>query len=176
MKRGLLIAFSAFAFVAFADDSYLYWMVGDSNDGSVTLGGQSYTDYSYARIAAVGSDNTVLGYLDLYNPAGGGSSNWAVQDHSTGGNGAFYANLAGFQNAASFYIEIANDTVVLGHSDGLQYADALAMATSFGTGTPANLWNMATFAPGPAPEPSSGLLLLFGLAGLALRRPKVQKA
>ena len=156
-------------------DSYLYWMVGDDLGSPITLDNAVLTDASYngARVAywVDGGDS---GYLNLYGQNNAG--NWVdlgttIGATSVGEPSAYYARLASLGDASHFYIELVMDGNRVGRSEQiLDYTGALAMATM--DLKPAQLLTALAFTAAPAPEPSSGLLLLLGVAGLALRRRK----
>ena len=85
------------ALVASADDSYLYWMIGDTTPYSIG-------DYSKVRVAAVGSDR--VDYLDLYGPGGDdlNTDRVSASDVNTVKNDgqALYAKLASGSSYSSF--------------------------------------------------------------------------
>lgn len=153
-------------------DSYLYWMVGNDLGSDITLDGKTLTDTSYngARVAYWNDDTGDSGYLYLYGSSGVDLES-TIGATSVDEPSAYYASLAGLGNASHFYIELVMGETRVGRSaDILDYAGALTMAsTDF---APAQLWTQLAFTAAPAPEPSSGLLLLLGVAGLALRRRK----
>lgn len=175
MKKLIALVALATAFGVRAD-SYLYWMVGDSV--SMKSGETTTKDFSGYKYAAVGVWNATTGesagYLNLFG------SNGADLGTTIGMKGSsFYANLASFtETGYSFYIELFNDSGSVGRSEQmLTYSEALAYATSFGTGTPAyQPWTPSSFTTAAVPEPSSALLMLLGCAGLALKRKKQAKA
>lgn len=172
MRMLVLMTMVLGAFAAFADDSYLYWMV-DTDDG--TAGEISYDS---VRVRAFETDGGVdKGYLTLYygNGAavGGDYPNSVGKDLATAGL-PFYASLASVAGSSfSYVVELFNDGALVGQSESLLFTDAMAqnyVATVTSTGTfPA----MASWAAGgysSVPEPNSALLIVLGCAALALRR------
>ena len=154
-------------------DSYLYWMVGDDKGSGITLDNVTLTDMDYngARVA-YWVDGGGSGYLNLYGVGESGMVKLETPIGATSASdpSAYYASLGSLGNASHFYIELVMGETRVGRSDIIDYAGALAMAsTDF---APAQLWTQLAFTAAPAPEPSSGLLLLLGVAGLALRRRK----
>ena len=158
--------------VLFAKDTdmYLYWMI-DSGATLEDRSGQvdSFKNYG-ARIAY--SDSNGSGYLNLYE-----------YDGATGVeffNDATYVKgwdtLAGVGDlsnpATSFLVELFNSEGLAYKSDSVTY-DALSayISSMKGQATPAKTYAFTNFM--AVPEPTSGLLLLLGIAGLALKRKRM---
>lgn len=156
MKRILMVlGVALLASAASADDSYLWWMVDSDAD--------SKFKYTYAVVKATQSD-TASGGTKLDGKGIGA------------GTGAFsWAYIGGFDSSFSYYIELLRGT-----EDGGYEAVAASSLASWeslrdfftangvlGTGTP---WTGTGYH--AVPEPTSGLLLLLGVAGLALRRKR----
>lgn len=180
MKKTLTTVAALLALGALADDSYLYWMVGDTT----TLDGTTLSqDGLYAKVMAY--DTTTWTYwtegkpLALYTTDGTGS---AIEDgvKLKGDNGPNFAAIsAAFSGSEwAYFIELYNSDGFVGRStDGLdinsaQAGDYLAKTV---TATPGSLWTVAAFTSTPVPEPTSGLLLLAGGALLALRRRRLTR-
>ena len=176
MKKSIFLAALLIAIGASASDSYLYWMV---NTADTT---PDYSGYSYARIKAV--DGGTETYLSIYEAdfdqpleVGGvsGVSQSTVDDYADFGSSAgFYASLAGINlSTASFIVELYNDDgkfLAQSFNDG-SYGTVSGMIYNGGISIPPAMpWKAGSF---DVPEPSSGLLMLLGMAGLALRRRKV---
>ena len=150
---------------AFADDSYLYWMVGDGAP-----------DYAYARVRD--QNGTYLNIYDSgfdyqYTEATGdksGVSKGTVNDFKSYGEG-FYAQLG--SSSSSFFVELYNSSdKFVAQSGPLAYS--LAAIYSGGMATPPS--TPSSFSSFAIPEPSSGLLMLVGCAVLGLRRRKQKNA
>jgi len=175
MKKSILLAVLLAALGASASDSYLYWMVDTTSADNFS--------YDYARIKAVnGGTETYLSIYEadfdqpLTEAAGGvsGVSKSTVDAYADFGSSAgFYASLAGINpSTASFIVELYNDSGFLAQSfnDG-SYGAVSGMIYAGGIfAPPAMPWKAGSY---DVPEPSSGLLMLLGMAGLALRRRKV---
>ena len=173
MKKILAIALAALSLGAMAEDSYLYWMVGDNLTWKK---GDTAQDYSQMAVGVIDASGKNVAYLNCFTYGGSGNGGDLVDK----GSGAWYANLGNYaSDSYSFYIELFNDNMdFVGRSeDILSYNSALAYATTFGTSQPlANPWTPSSFTAAAAPEPSSALLMLLGCAGLALKRKKQAKA
>lgn len=175
MKKLILWMAMVAAFAAFADETYqaLYWQVTAESLGS-------YSDASYANLYATINDTTVSvpsspvsanGFMELNRTGGGalddGLNTWAV--NLSGWNGG--ASLDG----AMFFVELFNEGGSIAKSEGISYANLksyLDMNYS-GSGVPKTATGAAVFSGYAAvPEPTSGLLMLLGIAGLALRRKR----
>ena len=195
----LSIAAALLAAVSFAgEDDVLYWMVNDSatvtsQDGATTSSIADFlaaydqpADSSFAarvRVSGEGvSDNT---FLDLYYPGGSGDYFLELGDL---GVELDYFGASGMQSPLgsygspeySFIVEIGNVVWSDGGSSGTWTTLATSEAASysalgsfvtqaFSLDIPQSAaWAQPAFA--AVPEPSGGLLLLMGVAILALRR------
>ena len=175
MKKLIAVAVAALSLGAFADDSYLYWMTPSSVSWKT---GDTAAEYSYVAIGVM--DNaTGQNVSYLANTTFGVATTTESAQLVASGSGSWYANLSTYaNNAYSFYIELFNDKGSVGRStDILSYDAARAYATTFGTQAPsATAWTPTSFTTAAIPEPTSGLLMLFGLSALALRRKRPLKA
>ena len=189
MKRMifLLALVGTLGVVAAEVDSYLYWMIPDTATGTERGGTDISGDYMAKVVAFSGSEWAETGgtYLDIWSSANGGLGSLVasseVNDFGVGVtisagryNVPYFAGVTdGIGNDWTYFVELYHDNKVVAHSEGLLYSEA-GYAVFDGIGIPTAQWMPTTFV--PAPEPSSGLLLLLGVAGLALRRRKQIKA
>ena len=155
MKRILMgLGVALLAGAASADDSYLWWMVDKETDSTY--------EYTYAVVKAT-TGTMATGGEQVGDGLGKGS----------GLQGWAYVGI--LDSGYSYYIELLNETT----GGGYEAVAASSLATwddlkNFltakdvpGTGTP---WTGTEYH--VVPEPTSGLLLLLGVAGLALRRKR----
>lgn len=172
MKTIKLIAVLAIALAASAAsaavDSYLYWMVDSANYGG------SAVAFDYATISVDGGST----YLNLYGAGATtsdltefASAGYLTSTPATSTYGAPTQGLfAGFDSSSgvkTFLVELWLDTQaqrVGWQSYSYDYlASFISGDTKGGSSTPFGVTDVV-------PEPTSGLLSLFGLAALALRR------
>lgn len=170
MKNFLSALLISGALMASADDSYLYWMIGDTYPYSAS-------DYTTVRVKATDTSDDVS-YLYLYGPGGDALnaqtvSSTAINALKSDGQ-ALYAKLASDKTYSSFVVELLNGSDFVAQSDTLSYSQALAqfITTNNSISLP-TMWAATSFA---IPEPNSAMLMLVGMAVLGLRRRKLKKA
>ena len=161
-------------------ESYLYWQYPGlvSGGGEVSWVDKSNPYYSGARVGVM-DDKTGqhVTYLNIYNLSKQLENKATVVDLSLAkdGLGLTVSALLGnyYKDGYSYYIELVNDSnVFVGRSeDMLSYAAAAAyVKTSIATSDSVTAWMPTSFTTEQIPEPTSGLLVLLGLAALALKR------
>ena len=167
-SRFALLAVAAF-FVraASADEELLYFLIDDPltfNDGT-TL---SSSDYSFAMVAFSADGVDPSGeYLTLYG-GGGTAQGQAISADSAEAVYAALGNSPTDTILFELWLESPEGSFerVAYHSASLSDLRAhIASSTAQGGATPYVVHSVV-------PEPSGGLLMLLGLAGLALRRKR----
>lgn len=167
MLKTILVFATLFA-PEFASAEMLYWMIGDSSNG-----GSNNIEFNYALLYAVNDNEKIA--LPTTVEGGGMYGNDDLSLTTTTGpqmtefdglepaNYSYYAELVTWNDATK------KETVV-GVSEMRSYADLVSQGHVIGAGmtipATAVLWTPTTVVP----EPSGGLLLLFGFAFLALKR------
>ncbi len=166
MKKSCIVlgALCLLPWMARAWPSYLYWEVDSSDAG-----------FSYARLRLSGGDVYFPVGDTPYTKVGADTEGEATLGRTTS---PVSANLGLYASSEySYFVEVFDENGnLLGFSDAFSF-DAVSAGGYVYT-------DMATAATGEAygvtvsslPEPAGGLLLLLGMAGLALRRRKTARA
>ena len=173
MKKLIALCAVALSLGAFAD-SYLYWMVDDPVTWASGIDSSKLT-YDTVRIGVVDSKEWQKGYLTMYGDDGASYNTTFASLAGEGEETSGYAALGQYaSDSYSYYIELLNDTTFVGRSEQyLSYEAAKSYLANFSDLKPDTAWGQnVTFTTAAIPEPTSGMLLLFGLAGLALRRKR----
>lgn len=170
MKKLIVSALMALTCgVLFADDTdqYLYWMIGETptfkDQSGATVSDVVLSDYN-AQIKIAGTDQ----YLYLYEFDGDSNHEYFNAAYA---QWDMLAGVGDLGNTTSFLVELFNESGVAYASDTVSYGELSSYISSMqGKATPAETYAFTTFR--AVPEPTSGLLLLLGIAGLALKRKR----
>lgn len=177
MKKFLLTAVCTIGCSSlFADtESYLYWMIGDNP--YVYGAGTTVSSLGDYKVQVYGGGLAEENLLNLYYaPDGTGASD--VNEMSAGdaqGWGLYAAVPVNLGDSASIFVELLNAG---GDFMGIANLGTVGELSSYiasfsGMDTP--VVSAKTINSFTIPEPTSGLLMLFGCAALALRRRKMIK-
>ena len=151
--------------VASASADLLYWQVSDAKGNELSGKQGSSIAFAYATVKADGT------LLNVYNEKAGdtGSSRaYAMADDNTSTDAAYAGTFD--DSVTSFLVELWDNG---GTRVGWQSYSASTLANNiWKDGEPAASGGTPLTVTGVVPEPTSGLLLLLGMAGLALRRKR----
>ena len=162
MKKLLVLSLLSIAFNAMAEDYFLYWMVGE--DAKLDTGSFLDTKY-YAKVKVDGASD----YLGFYtSPDAASPYGYVYTVDLTDSMPTFAGKFS--TTPSSFIVELYNDQNCAENSWVGQATLAYdsAYITTPGMGNPSSFATVSSFT--AVPEPTSGMLLLLGVAGLALRR------
>ena len=147
--------------------AYLYALTADQYNAIVTAWGDGTGADMSKSVSDYVTANSLTSEANANNKASGKTSIAGTSSYATGATayGAILINYTGtdeknyvFGNVASIYIENGDVDVDVSSLGSYVFGDTNTMTTAAG-------WYTAT-----VPEPTSGLLMLLGMAGLALRR------
>ena len=159
MKKKLILGVAAAVCgIALAEDSYLYWQINQQ-------GAEKPIEFAYAQVKATKDGG------DIYVGEAMGVTDVGKTAISAGPiDSAFNMSAYGEGSGYSFVVELMNSELgVIGESATFSYADIAPYIWSPMGQKGASAWTVTAFT---VPEPTSGLLLLLGVAGLALRRKR----
>lgn len=180
MKRVFLVLSVLWVATAAAEDSWLYWMLGDASGSGYTAAASGSADNTYTKVKVRGyTDNdATFSYLNLYydssSPLASGNYVSATTISDMNGFGAgLYAQLVSGTTYSSFVIELVNDSGFVADSERLTPASAAAYIETANSMHLPTAWAPTSYA---IPEPNSAMLLLLGCAALGLKRRRQLKA
>lgn len=159
MKKILIAAAALMAVTFVAKAEYLFWQVTT----------QQYTDAGANSSSLYASYNDTLYYLASTQTTSGqyDVSKW-TGSFSLDANGVdYYVELASYNASATPSYSAKKNAGPFKYSD-LQVIDDNMLAAM--RQTIQSTWSGATYNPGAVPEPTSGLMMLVGMALLGLKR------
>ena len=151
--------------VATASADLLYWQVGGAVGNAASGIENQAINFAYATISADGSR------LNMYDDEGVRTESQilAALESDPTSTGAIYSGTFD-DSVTSFLVELWDNG---GTRVGWQSYSASALADNiWKDGEPSASGGTPLTVTGVVPEPTSGLLLLLGMAGLALRRKR----
>lgn len=155
MKAKILSLIAGLFVASLAHSDILYWQIDPAS-------GISTTGWNYVSLFSESSS----GALNNIDPSG-----TRVAISNLGGTDTWYVSEVGNNTADKFYIEIYSDldsTSPIGWSSHVAFTDLRGFANSDLHSAQVNVHQFQA-----VPEPTSGLMLLVGMAMLGLRRRKV---
>ena len=176
MKKILFVAMMlAAADAAVADYAYLYWEVNPPTGGDPWLTEGREFDYAYLR--AVDQGGNVIGdpirnYDSNGQPVGGIADVWTDPNPALRTDAPVFGDISAYASSLyGFVVEAYLGGDILWTS-GAKWYDNLVAGNHIWRGDPSAMSGDLAVATYMVPEPSSALLLLLGLASLALKRKK----
>ena len=191
MKK-LMIALAAVAFAAVSQAAVVNWQVGSLNGpgtggagwGSDLIGatvtaqilvsesvtGDATSGYTLGTLVTFTEGDTMgLGEID-------GGYGWATTSDSLTGDASYYAKVilqAGESTLESQIVRIETSALTGSADVAFAFAEEIAGVTALpGQSFDATYGTFSASGWQSVPEPTSGLLMLLGVAGLALRRKR----
>ena len=160
--RHIAAVVAVFFATMFAHGSYLYWQVGTNPDADYSLATLYYgSDGSWSTLGEEGWSGIAEKGAETVGPYQVNLSTLGEDVESY----SFYVELAQYTLSGGVYEETIATSWRWGYSDLVEQGYILTEGLSIPTITP-----MAVNFSQPAPEPTSGVLTMLGMALLALRR------
>lgn len=149
-----------------AGDMYLYWMIAEDATVKDAQGQAVSMDGMTASIHYTDGSGAETGLLNLYDSS---YESFGTEIAVDGVQGfPVLAGVTGYENY-SFFVELSSDAGVFRSTTASYSSLASYISSMSGIDYPATGgYGFGNFS--VAPEPTSGLLLLLGVAGLMLRR------
>ena len=169
MKK-ILIAAAIVCAAAYANAASVSWKVTGAKDATGASLANS-TDYTFSVSVYLASNDSIVGTKST-DTAGSPFAQYDGTVDGVSANTSYYAILEASANGYALADSIANTKFYFTTDEEVTYSINLtsgAGLTSSGTGA----WSASSWkATSAVPEPTSSILLLLGMAGLALRRKR----
>lgn len=160
MKK-LLFFVGALALAISAEASYLYWQVPSSSPSGLT-DAATYAHLVYYASGTYG-EGSAVSESNWYAIGSGTQSSFNLTD--TGTTGAYFIELSNYDTAN----DVAPGDLIVGHSEGQTYSALSQYISESMTEVATATWSGGSYT---VPEPTSGMLMMFALAILGLKRKK----
>ena len=161
LMMAAVVAFVAQGAFAVAVDSYLYWMV----DSEILNSSSQAVTWDYVKVSYGDGDH----YLSLYKDGVDTGITALDYDPATAGVANGWWGVFNYSEGSEFLFELYRDDILVG-TQNESWESMLAHISQGAASTATGATPYVLSGVNAIPEPTSGLLSLFGLAALALRR------
>lgn len=170
MKKAIIITFGLLLAVTVRAD-VLYWQISNPVD-STTGTSINLENYAVAKIYSTDSTGSRT-YYTSYVLGADGLTEVGSQKVSSNMQMALGADIGSSYSGQTFFVELFgnDDPYYSQYAANIGTGSELAKFIETANFTSYNTMMVSSFA--PVPEPTSGMMLVFGAALLALRRRKV---
>jgi hypothetical protein len=164
MKKFLLLG-CMMLLVSAANASYLYWQIESDDDATATLqtnnGGSGDSAVTVYAVVDDGYGNAILAPTETLVPG----VVYAIDSTTVNSGYSYWVEMSNSSATATKYT--GSDFASMTYSDA---AETTSLADIADGTVPVATWHASSGSMSPAPEPTSAILMLFGVAMLGLKR------